>query len=552
MRGSSSLRETCLLVVLALAACGGSSKGKKAPATDAGSDATAPASPDAGADSSSRDVAEVSPPDQANSLGADAALDAADAYFPDSGSPDVALADTRATDGAAEASNDVARKDVAGSDVVDGARDSASTQDAVTGLDEGTGLANVTYTADPDTIFANPERGFYAVFETTAGSYESLDRTTVQNLRTQTAVSLVYRQWYLDSFVNADLTQAFLDKITADFSVIRQAGMKTVLRFAYTDNATKPYGDASKARVLGHIAQLKPILFANSDMIAALQAGFIGAWGEWYYTDYFGDDGTVSAAQWTDRQDVVNALLDALDLQRPVQLRTPAYKQHFYGTAALTSTEAFSGVAKARVGHHDDCFVADATDMGTYNNITADKAYLAAENLYLPQGGETCATSTYSVWSNASQDLATMHWSFLNQDYHPDVLASWGANIDIAKRKLGYRLSLVSGSFSTQAKIGGQFMATFTMRNDGYAAPFNPRGLNLILRNASSGTVYVAKLRAWNNHYRLAHLLPAQRLRGRHLRLLPQSARSRASPGRPAGIRDPFGQHQCLGCNHGL
>jgi Domain of unknown function (DUF4832)/Domain of unknown function (DUF4874) len=495
MRGSSSLRETtCFLVVLALAACGGSSKGKKAPTVDAGSDVTAPASPDAGADSSSRDVAEASPPDQADSLGADAALDAADAYFPDSGSPDVALADTRATDVAAETSNDVARKDVAGSDVVDGARDGASTQDAVTGLDEGAGLANVTYTADPDTIFANPERGFYAVFETTASSYESLDRTTVQSLRTQTAVSLVYRQWYLDSFVNADLTQAFLDKVTADFSVIRQAGMKTVLRFAYTDNATKPYGDANKARVLGHIAQLKPILFANSDVIAALQAGFIGAWGEWYYTDYFGDNGTVSAAQWTDRQDVVNALLDSLDLQRPIQLRTPAYKQHFYGTAALTTTEAFSGVAKARVGHHDDCFVADATDMGTYNNITSDKAYLATENLYLPQGGETCATSAYSVWSNASQDMASMHWSFLNQDYHPDVLASWGANIDIAKRELGYRLSLVSGSFSTQAKIGGQFMATFTMRNDGYAAPFNPRGLNLILRNTSSGSVYVAKL----------------------------------------------------------
>jgi hypothetical protein len=363
---SSSVRKTCLLALLALAACGGSSKGTKVPAADAGNDVAVPASPEAGADSGNRDAAKASPPNRGDSLGAD----------------------------------------------------------AVSGLDEGPGLASVTYAADPDTIFANPERGFYAVFETTASGYESLDRTTVQNLRTQSAVSLVYRQWYLDSFVNADLTQAFLDKVAADFSVIRQAGMKTVLRFAYTDNATKPYGDASKARVLGHITQLKPILFANSDVIAALQAGFIGAWGEWYYTDTFGDDGNVSAPQWTDRQDVVNALLDALDLQRPIQLRTPAYKQHFYGTAALTATEAFSGVAKARVGHHDDCFVADATDMGTYNNVAADKTYLAAENLYLPQGGETCATSTYSVWSNASQDLAALHWSFLNQDYHPDVLAS--------------------------------------------------------------------------------------------------------------------------------
>ena len=361
-------------------------------------------------------------------------------------------------------------------------------------LDLGSVVATVTYTNDPDTVFANPERGFYAMYESNASAYESLSQSELQSLRTQSAVSLVMREWYLDTFVNSDLTSAFLDKVTADFSVLRQAGMKAVLRFAYTQDSTKPYGDASKARVLGHIAQLKPILFANSDVIAVLQAGFIGAWGEWYYTDYFGDNGTISAAQWTDRQDVVAALLDALDFQRPIQLRTPAFKQHFYGTAALTSVEAFSGVAKARVGHHNDCFLADATDMGTYTNVATDKAYLAAENLYVPQGGETCATSTYSAWSNAAQDMASLHWSFLNQDYEPNVLASWGTNIDIAKRKLGYRLSLDSGSYSTMAKTGGQFEATFSIRNDGYAAPFNPRGLSLILRNTNLGTIYRAKL----------------------------------------------------------
>jgi hypothetical protein len=90
--------------------------------------------------------------------------------------------------------------------------------------------------------------------------------------------------------------------------------------------------------------------------------------------------------------------------------------------------------------------------------------------------------------------MANLHWSFLNQDYHPDVLASWGANIDIAKRKLGYRLRLDSGSTSTIAKTGGQFEATFSIHNDGYAAPFNPHGLSLILRNTNEGTVYSGKL----------------------------------------------------------
>jgi hypothetical protein len=357
---------------------------------------------------------------------------------------------------------------------------------------DASGLTAVAYGADPDSIFANPERGFYQVNEVQASSYQALSQAWLQNLRTQNAISLVFHMVYLDSFVGSELSQGFLDALAADFATLRKAGLKAVLRFAYTSNSTKPYGDASKTRVLGHIAQLKPVLFANSDVIAVMQAGFVGAWGEWYYTDFFGDNGAVSASQWTDRQEVVNALLDALDLGRPIQLRTPAFKQHFYGTLALTSAEAFTATAKARVGHHNDCFLASSDDMGTYANVTADKAYLAQENLYLPQGGETCATSTYSTWSNAQTDMNNLHWSFLNLAYHPDVLASWGTNIDIARRKLGYRLSLVSGAYAASVQAGSDFDVQVTIRNDGFAPPFAPRQLNFILRGAS--TSYVAKL----------------------------------------------------------
>jgi hypothetical protein len=357
---------------------------------------------------------------------------------------------------------------------------------------DAAGLTTISYVNDPNTIFANPERGFYQVNEVQTSSWQALSQSWLQDLRAQNGVSLIFQMIYLDKFVSADLSQSFLDALAADFTTMRKAGVKAVVRFAYTDNSTKPYGDASKVRVLGHIKQLKPVLFANSDVIAVLQAGFIGSWGEWYYTDSFGDNGTISASQWTDRQEVVNALLDALDLGRPIQLRTPAFKQHFYGAAALTSTEAFSGVAKARVGHHNDCFLASADDQGTYNNVTADKAYLTQENIYLPQGGETCATSSFSGWSNAQTDMSNLHWSFLNSAYHPDVLAGWGTNIDIAKRKLGYRLSLEAGLYATQAPAGSAFDVQFTIRNDGYAPPFGPRELNLILRGSRAS--YIAKL----------------------------------------------------------
>ncbi len=400
------------------------------------------------------------------------------------------------TGGAVDAAGDAVRdvpnaQDALATEVRDAGPDSPALPEAGGALD-GPELTTVNYLNDPDTIFANPERGFYRTNEVQTSSYQALDLTWLQNLRTQNAVSLVFHMVYLDSFVNSDLSQSFLAALAADFATMRKAGVKAVVRFAYTSSSTAPYGDASKTRVLGHITQLGPVLFANSDVIAVLQAGFIGAWGEWYYTDTFGDQGSISASQWTDRQDVVTALLGALDLGRPIQLRTPAFKQHFYGTAALTSSEAFAGTDKARVGHHNDCFLASADDEGTYASVTADKAYLAQENLYVPQGGETCATSTYSNWTNAQTDMTNLHWSFLNMDYQPDVLASWGANIDIAKRRLGYRLRLETGAYPAQAEPGGEFDAQFTIRNDGFAPPFAPRELNLVLRGSSA--TYVAKL----------------------------------------------------------
>lgn len=354
---------------------------------------------------------------------------------------------------------------------------------------------SVLYSVDSTTIFANPERGFYHHEETDGTS--PLSQSQLTSYRTSESVSLILRLFYLDSFRNGSISSSYLSSMTTDFARLRAAGLKAVVRFAYTASMDKPYGDATKTRVLAHIAQLAPILQANADVIATVQAGLVGAWGEWYYTDNFGDEGNISTAQLNDRKAVVDALLAALPARRTVQLRTPAFKKSFYGSSSLTASEAFSATSRARVGHHNDCFLASENDEGTYDNVTADKAYLAAENQYVPQGGETCATSSYTKWSNASADLEKLHYSFLNRDYLSSVYTNWGSsNLDIARRRLGYRLALIDGTFGGSARPGGEVSITLRVRNDGYAAPFNPRGVELIARHQTSGARIVAKLAA--------------------------------------------------------
>jgi hypothetical protein len=94
--------------------------------------------------------------------------------------------------------------------------------------------------------------------------------------------------------------------------------------------------DATKATMLSHILQLKPLLIANSDIIAVMQAGFIGAWGEWYSTSQaeFGGYGynqtDLTSANIQHRKDLLNAILNALPSNRAVQVRYPAFKKNPY------------------------------------------------------------------------------------------------------------------------------------------------------------------------------------------------------------------------------
>ena len=62
----------------------------------------------------------------------------------------------------------------------------------------------------------------------------------------------------------------------------------------------------------------------------ALQAGFIGTWGEWYFSNNYatqsGGSYSPTAAQQANRMKIIAALLDALPANRMLQLRTPNFK----------------------------------------------------------------------------------------------------------------------------------------------------------------------------------------------------------------------------------
>lgn len=390
--------------------------------------------------------------------------------------------------------------------------------------------------------FPNPERGFYRYSATHANNYVSLNVNELKGYRAGRSVTggsysvlstLVFRYFILDGFNNAPLSTALLNNIQADFDIAKQAGVKLIPRFTYnnTSNAGScgegficpPYGDASKAVILNHITQLKPLLTSNADVIACVQMGFIGTWGENYYTDYFGDassnagQGKLLDNNWQDRFEILQALLNALPKDRMVQVRYPQFKQRFvYGvnaalsSLALTPAEAFSQSDKARIAFHNDCFLSEYDDTGTFvdygnsstpasrdnNAVLALRNYKEQDSKYVVTGGETCMDN-YSPQNDcenaghAQTEMAAMHYSFLNADYNTAVNNDWqtGGCMSSIKIKLGYRFVLKNATFPWKVKAGAGMSVQINLDNIGYASPYNARPVQLLLRNKATGLI---------------------------------------------------------------
>jgi len=230
-------------------------------------------------------------------------------------------------------------------------------------------------------------------------------------------------------------------------------------------------------------------------------AGIIGPWGEWHHATTNLTDNADPFQATSPQRNVLEALLRALPTSRMVQLRYPAHKMAFYGSAPLGEAQAFSGSDVARVGHHNDCHFASFNDFYTYPAdpavIASQKAYVAAETRYTPHGGETCSPDPARTRCDAMvPEMAQLHTSNLNRQYNAGILASWKTNGCFAEvsRRMGYRFKLVSASRSSQVRPGGVLDLACKERNTGFAALFNPSPVFVVLEHGS--TRYAARLQS--------------------------------------------------------
>jgi hypothetical protein len=321
----------------------------------------------------------------------------------------------------------------------------------------------------------NPERGYYVGYDLTRPERAASVRESGHSL----AISVVH----LDAYRDSSLPSSLLATLDTGFAAARGAGIKIVLRFSYNSSFS---ADASRSRILGHISQLTPLLQRHADVIAVMQAGFIGAWGEWHSS-------TNGLDNPTDRAAILAALLEALPAERQIQVRRPMFKEAAYPGGALEPGEAYDGSPRARLGHHNDCYLASNSDYGTYAApVDQWQAYVAGDGRFTAVGGETCAV--YAPRSDCSAALAILasdHTSYLNRQYNRAVLDLWdaqGCGQEIEQR-LGHRFALAHVAHTETVAPGGELDVEITVRNHGFASPFNFRPVELLLRGGDTTRV---------------------------------------------------------------
>jgi hypothetical protein len=355
--------------------------------------------------------------------------------------------------------------------------------------------------------FPNPERGFFyqriAWDSQKLVSWSSPLTADVMRQARQAGYTVLRVYYLIPEFRFSDLSQEFLNSFTSDLQLARTEGVKLIPLFSYNFPGggndyldTAKNSDAPLNWVLKHIEQLKSVIQQNSDVIAMWDAGFLGSWGEWHHShyDHFNgiDDINDSSKQ------VLFKLLETVPSYRAVTIRYVRQKVAVFGMTPISASKAFSGEWQARVGHKNDCYLTSADDLTGYApDVNGQKDFLNQDNLFVPQQGETCSSNAvaqpYIQCSNALPDMARLRFSALNYDFDRSViLGVWQQQgcFDEIERRMGYRFELVSSSVPSSVSKTQNLVMNFAVRNVGFASPYNPRRLELILRNQSTKQVF--------------------------------------------------------------
>ena len=340
-------------------------------------------------------------------------------------------------------------------------------------------------------------------------------------------LTLAQTYCYLDGFVGKPISEEKLLLLQKSFDELRNRGLKSILRFAYERDMNRRDGPTLQ-NILDHLEQLSPLIHRNADVIFVMQAGFVGAWGEWHSSTHELEKDHEALAN------IIAKTLDVLPVERMTQVRVPKYKRWVLsqpilgGHRIVDAHIAHTNAPAARIGFHNDGFLAGKTCGGTWpeaphfsNPGNPEFDYMTTESPYVPvdgelfwsdQGGEvdglraairmllhhyTTFSIAHSFSEREGKSYSIDNWmktpltagqvrkaklpisnGYFTDETNNDVIRT---QFEYIRDHLGYRLELQRAIFPESVKVGGLLEAEVELINRGFGVIQNPRPVYFVL-----------------------------------------------------------------------
>ncbi len=258
------------------------------------------------------------------------------------------------------------------------------------------------YGSQDDFLEYNPDRGWRLEAYVDAKATERPDEAvkTALDRYNKYHPQLCQVYFYLTAYrETATIPQDAFDRMQLAFDAAKERGIKLLVRFAYQSDM-EGTGEASDEIILAHIPQLRPLLEKNIDVIHTVEAGFLGAWGEWH-----------SYKMEHDRLTLLKAIMEMVPESLYVQVRYPGVK-NVLAEAEPENPQLY------RMGYHDDSFFGWQEAMWSASPGDEEWEQMRKESFRGPQGGEMFWGCQYYLenWAPTTGALAIVKYSAFHQN----------------------------------------------------------------------------------------------------------------------------------------
>jgi hypothetical protein len=283
--------------------------------------------------------------------------------------------------------------------------------------------------------------------------------------------------------VTGPLSAAMLKDIDAGLATYEGSGIRLILRFTYNFGPIGPNAmDAPIDVISQHIDQLAPVVIRHKDLILALEAGFIGTWGEWHDSTNGND---TAAAQ----KIVLDRELMHFRGLFPILVRYPGDYIQYMGGLHVNPA----------LGLHDDHYASDAVDGATwrpcylhggycFTDYTQDQfmtfaAEVSAKTMFVAEFGALYPTlQTCDALNEYSYEF---HLQSVALEPFPATIGTFLQNEGCALsfyNKVGTRIVLQKAKLAGNPMPGGRLCVELTLVNDGYGRVIREHPVSVVLR----------------------------------------------------------------------